>query len=122
MMKGFLVITAILCTGLCANAQVQIGPKAGLSLSKISGLADVFEDIEYPFIIGFNVGVTSSIQITDNFSIAPELLYAQKGTKLRFEFTFFDGRQETTFPVTTSIRLNYLEMPVLGRIAFGNSI
>ena len=118
------VIAACMAAG--AMAQVQVGPKLGMNLSKINDGEKVEEGTSEPFAVGFNLGVATSFEITENFSFAPELIFTQKGSRLTAEGTdqFFDGVAdvEMEFSYSEKIKLNYLEMPVLARVAFGNTV
>lgn len=56
------------------------------------------------FKAGFQAGVVADLEITENFSIIPELLFGQRGSKLKLS--------EDGYPATASITLNYLQLPV----------
>lgn len=124
-MKRILMTVAAACLAASAMAQVQIGPKVGMNMYKISYGEDLDEEAKESSVIGFNVGVATSFGISENFSIAPELIFAQKGSRVKYEGSTI------TFDGTTSVdidykedymtKLNYLEMPVLARFAFGSS-
>lgn len=106
-------------------AQVQVGPKVGLNLYKINDGEDVGEGVEEPFAMGFNLGVASSFNITDNIAIAPELIFTQKGSRVKAEAEMIlDGTTEIPmkYSYTEHIKLNFLEVPILARVAFGNTV
>jgi len=89
-----------------AQAQISIMPKAGVSLASTASKTDgESEDIKMK--TGFTFGVAAPISISEQFSVQPELLYVQKGGKLKS-----DG-------VTASATFNYLEIPVMARAHFG---
>ena len=118
------IMAAFIATS--AMAQVQVGPKVGLNLYKINDGEDASEGVKEPFGIGFNLGVASSFNITDNFAIAPELIFTQKGSRVKSEGAemILDGTTEIPmeYSYTERVKLNFLEMPVLARIAFGNTV
>jgi hypothetical protein len=81
-------------------------PKAGVSLADIANKTDgESEDVNMK--AGFTFGVAAPISISEQFSVQPELLYVQKGGKLK------------SGGVTASATLNYLEIPVMARAHFG---
>ena len=120
------MMAAFIATSAMAQVRVQVGPKAGLNLYKINDGEDADEDVKEPFGIGFNLGVASSFNITDNFAIAPELIFTQKGRRAKAEGTeiILDGTTEIPmeYSYTERIKLNFLEVPVLARVAFGNTV
>lgn len=125
-MKRIYMIMVAACIAASATAQVKVGPKVGMNLYKISDNEEMDEGAKEPFTVGFNFGVATSFGITDNFTIAPELIFTQKGAKTKYEGTEmdFDGTAsvEVDYAYTEVTKLNYLEMPVLGRVAFGSVV
>ncbi|HEX8532430.1 MAG TPA: porin family protein [Cytophagales bacterium] len=102
MKRTFLLLACILTLGTVAQAQVSIIPKGGITLSNINF------DQDYPgqkSRLGYVAGLGLNFPITsDNFfSIQPELLYIQQGTKL----------------TAGSYGLNYAQLPLLLKINFG---
>lgn len=94
---------------------VRFGLKAGMnvaSLSKDAGLEDQKSKI------GFNAGVFANIPVAESFSIQPELLYNQLGSKIE------DVNEYTIAGVTTrnvesySTNLDYLTVPVMFQYNF----
>ncbi len=82
-----------------ANAQLKHGPVAGISLANQSG------DVENnKMLFAFHAGWFVNFDVTDNISIAPQLLYSAKGCKI-------DPDQGDAF----NINLNYIEIPIWGR-------
>lgn len=78
------------------------GAKLGLSLANWSG-----EDVEdNDARMSFALGGFLSFNISGDFSVQPELLFVQKGTKWE------DGGAKLVF------RLSYLEVPVLAKYSF----
>lgn len=96
-----------------AWAQAQIGIRAGLNVATISDGVDVSSamtgDVQEPWIPGMVVGVASSFGMSEVFAIAPELNFSQRGYR-------FEG------PQNIDVRYNYLELPVLARLSFGQTL
>jgi hypothetical protein len=102
MKRTFLLLAFILTLGTVAQAQVSIIPKGGITLSNINFDQDLpgqKSRMGYVAGLGLNFPITS-----DNFfSIQPELLYIQQGTRL----------------TAGSYGLNYAQLPLLLKINFG---
>jgi hypothetical protein len=60
---------------------------------------------------GFMVGGYALIDLAGPISLQPELLYVQKGAQVESEFSL--GGQTQT--ITSTLKLSYLEVPVLGK-------
>lgn len=109
-MKAFVKITLIAAAlagcATFAQAQVQLGLKAGLNLAnmKFSG-DDLEEEIDLKSIITFQVGGVVDIPIAENFVIQPGLLLVGKGAKLEEEFED-ESYKEIANPM-------YLQVPVM---------
>lgn len=91
----FVGILSVLFVG-ASYAQPKIGITAGLNVSNLieSGTYSASNN----FKAGFQAGVVADFGITENFSIMPELLFAQRGCKYK------DADLNST--------LNYLQLPV----------
>ncbi|WP_375240399.1 porin family protein [Polaribacter sp.] len=100
-MKKVLLAVAILAAGLTANAQeVNFGAKAGVNFANVSG-EDVEDNITRT---SFNVGAVVEFEISDKFSIQPELIYSAQGAKL-----------EEESDVDLTLKLDYLNVPVIAK-------
>lgn len=104
-----------------AMAQVQIGPKVGLNLSTLSNWGELEEGEEKPLLAGFNAGLAANMMISEHFSVAPEVLFSQKGLKYRAQQTFVDATGTLDYTNTMAVTLSYLEVPLLARVTFGNT-
>ncbi|ROH99732.1 porin family protein [Chryseobacterium daecheongense] len=85
-----------------SSSPVAFGIKAGMnvsSLSKDEGLDDQKSKI------GFNGGVFANIPVASSFSVQPELLYSQYGSKA--EYTILGDKY------SSSTNLDYLTVPVM---------
>jgi len=102
MKRTFLLLAFMLTLGTVAQAQVSLIPKGGITLSNINfneDLAGQKSRMGYVAGLGLNFPLTA-----DNFfSIQPELLYIQQGTRA----------------TAGSYSLNYAQLPLLLKINFG---
>jgi len=78
----------------------KFGIKGGLNLSNL--YVDNVKDENMK--VGFNAGVFAKIPVTRGFSIQPELLYTQKGSKITYDNVFGSGEFR--------YNLNYVELPL----------
>lgn len=82
----------------------QFGVKGGMNVSSISengGLDDQGSKI------GFNAGAFVNIPVAQNFSVQPELLFTQYGSK-------YDDKQPVTNDTYSgALHLNYVALPVM---------
>ena len=121
-MKRICLTVVLAWVVVSAMAQVQIGPKIGLNLSTLSNWETLEEGEEKPLLAGFNAGLAANIMLSEHFSVAPELLFSQKGLKYRGQETFVDATGTLDYTNTMAITISYLEMPILARAAFGNTL
>jgi hypothetical protein len=107
MKKVFSLLVILAVFSVSASAQSYLLPKGGITFSNLNVNNDAVEGRT-----GFVAGLGLGIPLTpDNFFvIQPEVLYIQKGAN-------FAANQNQTFVGQTT--LNYLEVPVLGKINFG---
>lgn len=59
-------------------------------------------------------GVLFVFPLTNRFSIQPEINYVTKGGKTKFDFRVYTY----SFSAESSVKINYLEIPVLGKFNF----
>lgn len=104
MKKRILMLVLAMTTVVAAHAQgPRLGIRAGVNYAGFGGSdADNFDRIW-----GGHAGITANFPLSaDNFfSIQPELLYSMKGAEN-------DGN-------TWKVKVNYLDIPVLGRVNAG---
>ena len=95
-MKKLFLITAVLFLGVSAlNAQdLKFGAKIGANFSKLSG-----DGVNGDNLTSFHVGVLAELNLIDNLSIQPELMYSSQGTKYQDE----------------KFKLDYVSLPVLAK-------
>lgn len=106
-----------------ANAQsFELGVKGGVCFATLPALADGIDNeffaVEARYAAGVTVGGAFTFGLTDMLAIQPEVLFVQKASNL--ELT---GRPFDPLPLDTNLRnsLNYLEFPVLARVAIGGA-
>lgn len=112
-MKKLLFTAAIAVLGFTsANAQeVQFGVKAGVNLATITG--DDIEDNSSK--VGFHVGGVAEIKISEKFSVQPELIFSQQGTKSEFSESGEFGGNSFSYEEELKIKANYLNLPVMAK-------
>jgi hypothetical protein len=86
------------------------GAVIGTNLSQIDG--DLYTGFNK---IGLRVGMEGSIYMNKRLDVVIGLLYVQKGSKTNSEVTF-----ASDVPPDTEIKLDYMEVPFLLSIKFGN--
>ncbi|WP_294210877.1 porin family protein [uncultured Chryseobacterium sp.] len=95
-----------------SSSPVRFGIKAGMnvsSLSKDSSLEDQKSKI------GFNAGVFATIPVAESFSIQPELLYSQYGSKAVYN-NVINSNNSVKRSYTTD--LGYITVPVMFQYNF----
>lgn len=95
-----------------SSSPVTFGVKAGFNASTLTQ-ADSGYDNDQKLKAGFNAGVFVNIPVAEKFSIQPELLFNQLGSKVeaRNEFYINSDRLRQDFSYKTT--LNYLSLPVM---------
>ncbi len=105
MKKKFLTILVVLAMTLSAKAQITLIPKLGVDISNVAftgvGLNGTL--MAGPK-VGLVLGTAVEVGITDVLAVQPEILFIQKGYK------------RTNAGATTISNVNYLEIPVLGKV------
>lgn len=107
MKKTFLTIIT-LSTFFFTNAQ-DFGLRAGLNYSKQK---DNFID-KNDFKLGYQIGVTSKMDLGKNISFNPSLVWSTKGYKLKNDlYTNQDEGLNLNMKLKEIVNLNYIEMPL----------
>jgi Outer membrane protein beta-barrel domain len=78
--------------------QVSFGVKTGLNISNVK-----FDGLNHSARLGMNAGVLSSIKLSKQFLLQPEVIYSTKGYK--FPSTGLSGKG--------TLSLNYINIPIL---------
>lgn len=127
---SILFLMIMTCTTLSAQ-EFTLGLKTGLSLSNI--IADVEQDAtgmdleEFRMHTGFHLGITGKYNFTDNFGVRAELIFAQMGTRYKYEGSSLriltadndsrlaaSGNSKVLLRVTNS----YVQIPLMGYARF----
>lgn len=109
MKKGFLTLMIMMFATAAVMAQAQFGVRSGFNVATISQSAAEIQDAEEPWKPGFNLGLASQFRMGEMFSIAPELMYTQRGYLVEYG-AGWENR----------VRYDYLNVPVMFRAAFGD--
>jgi hypothetical protein len=98
-----------------ASAQVSIGARAGLSLSKLiysfQGLS-----INTDRLPEFTGGIPVEIKLSNYFALQPELNFITKGGKSSSSDSF----NGYSYSSESHVKINYLELPVFAKFSVGN--
>lgn len=102
MKKSFLFLALMLMLGFTAQAQVSLIPKGGIALSNINFDQDLTgQKSRFGYVAG--LGVNFPLTADKFFSIQPELLYIQQGTRA----------------TAGNFDVNYVQLPLLVKVNFG---
>ena len=98
-MKKLILLAAFAVFGFTqVNAQVKFGAKAGANLANLVG------DVEgNKMLFGFHVGAVAEFAVSEDFFVAPELLFSAQGYKV--DVDDFDA----------SLNLNYINLPIMAK-------
>jgi hypothetical protein len=121
-MKKYLSFVFLFATGL-SYCQTII-PKAGISISNVStsSIESGFISIKPKSTIGFTGGIGINFPINDKFSVQPELLFTQKGSRIKQETSFSIFGSSAFFKADAKATISYLEIPVLAKVTFGDDL
>jgi len=107
------ITLTLLAISMTAFSQITFGARVGINIaSQTTQVNSLDINLDSDDNVGFTIGGLVNIAITDAFSIQPELNYIQKG-----------GEDESELfgeTITTELNLNYIEIPVLAKYAFGS--
>lgn len=100
-----------------SSSPITFGVKAGINASTISRTNDTYSDGYYDndqkMKAGFNAGVFVHIPVAEKFSVQPELLFSQLGSKSETRYRTFDGKQTATVEANDKVNLNYIVLPLM---------
>lgn len=90
---------------------VTFGVKGGFNATTITKADDYDNDQKLK--AGFHAGVFVNIPIAEKFSIQPELLFSQLGSKSEESYKYHSGNSGFKQEYDFKLNLNYLTMPVM---------
>jgi len=99
--------TTTTTTKTTSSSDVRFGIKAGMNVSSLSKDGSLDDQKSK---IGFNAGVFATIPVAESFSIQPEVLYSQYGSKA--DYTVFGTKY------SSSTNLDYVAVPVMFQYSF----
>lgn len=102
-MKKIIVLSVFTLTAFTMQAQLRYGIKAGANFSTFSGSDAKMEGISPKYKAGFAGGALVNVQLSELFSLQPEVLYSMEGA------TYKEGGQSMNF------NINYINIPVLAQ-------
>ncbi|MDP5199103.1 porin family protein [Flavobacterium sp. DG2-3] len=107
MKKTMLVLCALFLSGaaIAQDQKVKLGIKAGLNMANLSVDESELNSSDKT---GFTAGLMVEIPLAKQFSVQPELLYSQQGSK----FSYSDAEVSNS-NFKSTIKLNYLNIPVM---------
>lgn len=88
---------------------VQFGVKAGINVSSIS--KDGYEDAKSK--VGFAGGVFANIPVSEMFSIQPEVMYSQMGSKVTNSYSGTVLGNNFTSKSSATLNLDYVTVPLM---------
>ncbi|SNC77496.1 Outer membrane protein beta-barrel domain-containing protein [Hymenobacter gelipurpurascens] len=101
MKKSFLLFLLVAGVATASQAQnVRVGLKGGASLTNFAGDDAALKGNK----VGFHGGLLANIGVNDAFSVQPELLYSQKGSKYTLNGTDVINK------------FDYIDLPIMFRI------
>lgn len=99
----FLVFMAFSFTSF--SQKLHFGAKGGWNYTNITGMPDEWEDVKFENSSSYHLGGYVNFEITDHFSLQPELLFSGKGSVISI--------QDSSGTVESDLDLNYLTVPVV---------
>jgi hypothetical protein len=102
-MKKTLFLSVLTLIAFTIQAQIKFGVKAGANFSTFSGSDAKFENISPKYKVGFAGGGLVNIQLSEMFSLQPELLYSMEGATYKAE-----GEK-------VNFKTDYINVPVMAQ-------
>jgi len=96
------------------SSPITFGVKAGLNASMYNSVSDNYGvDNNEKLKPGFNAGIFVHIPVAEKFSIQPELLFSQLGSKTKERYRHYSNGYGFVSDVDYKSNLNYLVLPVM---------
>ncbi|MBP9933073.1 MAG: PorT family protein, partial [Chitinophagaceae bacterium] len=120
---AFFTLAAFCAFPFVMQAQISIGAHAGIHSNnvQIKGIADSWLP-ENRYWTGAQAGLFVELPLTENLSFQPGLQYIEKGFRVKEGFDFNIGAIPVPIGAEAITRLQYIEMPMLMKYTFGESI
>ncbi len=120
------VLVACLMTTTLVTAQMNIGLRGGVGLTKWhynmpDEIPDDWNDYQ-EYLLTPYVALPLEIQIADFFALQPELIFMQRGTREKEEYQSYYGGGIVNYESDCRSRLNYLALPVLGKAMYRTDV
>lgn len=101
-----------------SSSPITFGVKGGLTASTISRSDDRYYEYgehndEDKLKVGFQAGVFVNIPVAEKFSIQPELLFNQLGSKVEERYYHYASNSSFKHSSEYTVNLNYLALPVM---------
>lgn len=107
MKKKTLTAIAVITFGFIQAQEIKFGTKFGFNISNLTG--DISDSNNK---IGFHAGGFAEIELSDIFSLQPEILYSTQGSKFEQNYYFPNGG----FNLDVNQKLSYLNIPVMTKL------
>jgi len=101
------VITLIAFNTVSIAQEVDFGLKAGVNFAKFGGDANASNSIT-----GFHAGALAQFKLTETFSIQPEILFSQQGSKNQYAEMYIENDSEVTARYERTQAVNYINVPI----------
>lgn len=102
-MKKLIVLSVVTLTVFTLQAQIKVGVKAGANFTTFSGSDAKLGDVSPKYKVGFAGGGLVNLQLSEMFSLQPEVLYSMEGARYAE-----DGER-------MNYNINYINIPVLAQ-------
>ncbi len=112
----------LICLPLFQSAYTQglkIGVRCGIVLANLDVDPKEEDAPDYKNVLGYQVAVPIEIGFGDMFAIQPEIMYGLHGLRVDETMTETDGGFTATEREKATLRIQTLEIPLLGKVKFG---
>jgi hypothetical protein len=104
--------------------KIYLGIRSGINGSAVSSFALPSQlTPTFRLLPAFTGSVFAEFELNERFSIQPELMFSQKGFRIKENIDLGDDFLGINLPISgkLSLRTNYIEAPVLAKIKVGNN-
>lgn len=122
MKKRIIYLAAVLMSyTTVVSAQFYAGVRVGGNINNVSvpALLDVLIS-DFQYMPGVNVGLTGEYDFSNHFSLVSEVIYQEKGFRIRENMNFDLLNIDIPLGVRIDTRVRYIDVPVMAKYAFGN--